>query len=92
MCDRSEDKDLNHQELAEVTGFSEAELGEDLSDMVANGIIEQSIGEDGKFYFSLTEKGIECAKLIEKANNIQTPEAEQQEEAGRIIDMFMEEE
>tara|TARA_Y100000361_G_C11084904_1_gene303172 strand:+ start:151 stop:492 length:342 start_codon:yes stop_codon:yes gene_type:complete len=41
---------------------------EDVKDLMDKGIIDQLVGEDGRFYYTLTEKGREIANNIKKKN------------------------
>ena len=55
---------LGIEEIINKGGFTEsevAELTEDIGYLVKKGIIEQHTGDDGNFYFSLTDIGNEIA-------------------------------
>ena len=55
---------LGIEEIINKGGFTESEvadLTEDIGYLVKKGIIEQHTGDDGNFYFSLTDIGNEIA-------------------------------
>tara|TARA_R110000765_G_scaffold42995_2_gene90428 strand:+ start:3989 stop:4246 length:258 start_codon:yes stop_codon:yes gene_type:complete len=65
------------------SGFDDSDkegLGEELLNMVKEGIVEQYIGEDGQFYFSLTNRGGEIAKnLLDKLKDEDSEDSEDNE-------------
>ena len=45
------------------------DLGEDIRYLVNKGILEQHTGEDGRFYFSLTDIGTKIAEDMHRSGN-----------------------
>ena len=70
---------LGIQEIINEGGFTESEvsdLTEDIGYLVKKGIIEQHTGDDGNFYFSLTDIGNEIAIDLFDRPNEESPNKE----------------